>query len=141
MDGLISIQRQGLFSLKEARRILPVVRRITLDISEQVDALIAQLETTPDAQKTVIAGLEDEINKLIHHWNEKIKKLGANPKGLWLVDFAFSDGYYCWKYPETDLQFWHGLEDGYSGRRPLEELLEQEIATSHRLSPDQLAPR
>jgi hypothetical protein len=119
---LISISRRGLFNLEEARQILPIVRHITYDLSEKVDALIAQLESTPDDQKELSQSLENDINQTIHLWNEKIKKLGAIPKGLWLVDFEFGRGFYCWKFPEADILFWHTQEAGFSGRRPLEDL-------------------
>jgi hypothetical protein len=146
MEDLIQISRQGVFSLAEARHVLPIIRRITQEISERVDALIAQLESTPVAQKQIVASLEQQINDLIHHWNEKIKKLGALPKGLWLVDFEFGRGYYCWKYPEEDLLYWHRLEDGFTGRRPLEDLKleknqEQSSTHSDRSRPDQLPSR
>jgi hypothetical protein len=40
-----------------------------------------------------------------------------------LVDFpAIRDGqevYLCWIEGESDIGFWHGLEAGYAGRRPL----------------------
>ena len=114
-EELISIHRQGVFSLEEARQILPVIRRITSDISTRVDELIQQLEATPAGQKDQILSLETEINNLIQHWNQKIKKLGANPKGLWLVDFEFGRGYYCWKYPEPDLFYWHTQDGGLLG--------------------------
>src|SRR4051812_36244783 len=101
MEDVISINRRGVFSLEEARQVLPIIRRITLDISEKVDALLAELERLSKSEKKTAAFLEDEINKLIYLWNEKIRKLGAIPKGLWLVDFGFGRGYYCWKHPET----------------------------------------
>jgi hypothetical protein len=28
----------------------------------------------------------------------------------------------CWKLGEDEVAFWHGLEDGFAGRRPVEEL-------------------
>ena len=52
-------------------------------------------------------------------WAEKIMQLGAEPKGLWLVDFDSGSGYYCWRYPEADVGFFHGYDDGYSGRVPI----------------------
>lgn len=123
MSGdLISIHRRGLFNLEEARAILPIVRRITQTMSEKVDALIADLESAPSDSKGETAPIEREINLCIHQWNEKIKKLGAIPKGLWLVDFEFGRGYYCWKFPEIDILHWHPPEDDYTGRRPLEDL-------------------
>jgi hypothetical protein len=143
MDDLISINRNGVFTLEQARQILPIVRRITQELSERVDDQITELESTPNHQKKVIAALEADINKLIQLWNEKIKKLGAIPKGLWLVDFDFGRGYYCWKYPETDLLHWHTRDEGFSGRRPLEEkgFEKQNERSSNRSRSDQFPPR
>lgn len=143
MSDLISINRRGAFTLEQARQILPIVRRITEEISGQVDDLITQLESTPDAQKELVAAREQQINDLIQHWNEKIKKLGAIPKGLWLVDFEFGRGYYCWKYPETDLLHWHTREEGFSTRKPLEDLRfeTQNEKSPRRSGPDQFPPR
>ena len=56
--------------------------------------------------------LENGINSTILLWNQKIKKLGAIPKGLWLVDFEFGRGYYRWKYPGTRHPLWHTPDDG-----------------------------
>lgn len=44
-----------------------------------------------------------------------------------LVDFPSlrRDGeevYLCWKPGEDDIRWWHGLADGFQGRRPIEEL-------------------
>ena len=41
-----------------------------------------------------------------------------------LVDFpAIRDGrevYLCWRVGEAEVGFWHGLEEGFAGRQPLE---------------------
>ena len=54
-----------------------------------------------------------------------IVELGGAPKdlGLGLVDFLhLRDGRevnLCWKYGEREIQHWHGLDEGYAGRKPL----------------------
>lgn len=117
--GLITINRRGVFSLSEARQLLPVVRRITHEFSSKVELLIARLETLKLDQTESICALEKQVNDLITSWNEKIRKLGAHPKGLWVVDFDNGRGYYCWKYPEMDVLYWHSYEDGFTGRKPI----------------------
>jgi hypothetical protein len=117
--GMITINRRGVFSLDEARAILPVVRRITLEFSAKVELLIARLETLQLNQTETICALEKQVNELIQTWNDKIRKLGADPRGLWVVDFNSGEGYYCWKHPESDILYWHSYEDGYTGRKPL----------------------
>ncbi len=117
--AVITINRRGFFSLEEACRILPVVRRITAEFSTKVELLIARLETLQLNQTETICALENQVNELIQTWNEKIRKLGAEPRGLWVVDFDSGHGYYCWKHPEAEILYWHSYEDGYSGRKPL----------------------
>ena len=56
---------------------------------------------------------------------DQILKLGGVPKdlGLGLVDFLhLRDGRevnLCWKYGEREVRHWHGLDEGYAGRKPL----------------------
>ena len=50
----------------------------------------------------------------------QITGLGLEVKGLWLVDFDSGAGYYCWKYPESSLEYFHGYDEGFSGRLPLQ---------------------
>lgn len=118
MEGrdLITINRGGVFSLEQARTVLPIIRRITQEFSVKVESLMARLETVNLTQTETIMRLETEVNDLIKAWHEKIKKLGARPKGLWLVDFDSGDGYFCWKYPESDLEYWHSYDGGFNGR-------------------------
>jgi hypothetical protein len=55
----------------------------------------------------------------------EIAELGGVPKdlGLGLVDFLhLRDGRevnLCWKYGERRITHWHGLDEGYAGRKPL----------------------
>lgn len=116
---LFTINRREVFNLVEARQTLPVVRRITHEFSAKVESLIARLETIKLDQNDTICALEKQVNELIQTWNDKIRKLGAHPKGLWLVDFDFGEGYYCWKFPESDIMYWHSYDDGFSGRKPI----------------------
>ena len=51
--------------------------------------------------------------------------LGGVPKdlGLGLVDFPHlrrgQTVNLCWKYGEQEIRFWHGLDEGYTARKPL----------------------
>ena len=123
--GVITINGQSVFRLDQARAVLPVIRRITQEFSVKVEALMARLESVNLTQTETITRLETEINELIKAWHEKVKKLGARPKGLWLVDFDSGDGYFCWKYPEPELEYWHSYDNGFSGRVPVHERLDE----------------
>ena len=56
---------------------------------------------------------------------EEIQRLGGVTKdlGLGLVDFLhLRDGRevnLCWRYGEEKITHWHGLDEGYSSRKPL----------------------
>jgi len=56
---------------------------------------------------------------------EELLELGGVPKDLnmGLVDFPhLRDGRevnLCWKYGEREIRFWHGLDEGYTARKPL----------------------
>lgn len=118
--NVIDIARKGVFSLEEARQLLPVVKKITHEISTEVEPLLSRLQALPLENKDLIEKLEAELNEQIEVWHLKISKLGAKPKGLWLVDFDSGDGYFCWKHPEPKIMFWHNYKDGFTGRIPLE---------------------
>ena len=59
---------------------------------------------------------------------ERIDALGLTLRDIenGLVDFpALVSGrqvWLCWKHGETTIGWWHGLDSGFSGRRPLTEL-------------------
>jgi len=117
-EAVIEINRQRVFSLADAQAVLPVVFRITKAYSHKVDALIERLEAAnvSSANEALVSSIEEEVNELIQGWQAKVQMLGAVPKGLWLADFDAGDGYFCWKFPERSIEFWHTYNDGYSKR-------------------------
>ncbi len=115
-DLVIEINRQSVFSLEEAQGLLQVIFRITKAYCQKVEALLARLDTLPASQQDLSLSLEAQVNSHIQDWQTKVQKLGALPKGLWIADFDSGDGYYCWKYPERKIEFWHKYTDGFSKR-------------------------
>ena len=103
-----SAQQKRLFTLEEARTLLPRVKEITSDAVFK----FARLAETEES--------EDERQAVVGDWAREILALGAEIKGLWLVDFDSGAGYYCWKYPEASLEYFHGYEEGFAGRLPLQ---------------------
>lgn len=116
MDHIIEINRRSVFSLEEAQELLPVVFKITKAYSQKVEALIERLESLNGLNEATTNSLETQVNSLIQEWQTKVQKLGALPKGLWIADFDSGDGYYCWKFPERGIEYWHKYTDGYSKR-------------------------
>ena len=116
MDHIIEINRRSVFTLAEAQELLPVVFRITKAYSQKVEVLIERLDSLGGSNEGLASSIESEVNSHIQEWQNKVQKLGALPKGLWIADFDSGDGYFCWKFPERGIEFWHKYTDGYSKR-------------------------
>jgi hypothetical protein len=81
-----------------------------------------------DLTPTDFAEVEDELElqaSALAGCVERIQSAGAQVKDLdqGLLDFpALRDGeeiLLCWHLGEDEIEFWHGSEDGFAGRRPL----------------------
>lgn len=112
------------FTLAEAKALLPLVRNITeqsaeelMPIKQRLNNMLATDPRTPAVQK--------QYEEVIKRWVRKLERLGVVVKGLWLVDFDTGDGYLCWKYPELRIAYYHGHDEGFAGRRPLSEAIEE----------------
>lgn len=87
--------------------------KITDKHAEIVEKNLQYLETLDDKNTSQVIELEESVNGEIRQWHKKIKALGAQPKGLWMVHFNTRDGYFSWKYPETEIKVWKSFNDGY----------------------------
>ncbi len=116
MDTIIQIHRERFFTVAEAQAVLPIILRITDASSDRVNTIMERLEKLTEQNRSLIEELEDEANQIIKIWQSKVRKLGAHPKGLWIADFDAGDGYFCWKFPERSIDYWHGYNDGFSRR-------------------------
>jgi len=110
-----------IFSLTEAHELLPAIRALTADAVRDAEQLTAELdavETHPEtaAQDDARERLSAQLNGIVADWAGRINQLGLEAKGLWLVDFDNGSGYYCWRYPENSVSYFHGYEDGFAGR-------------------------
>jgi hypothetical protein len=127
------------FSVEEANDALDEVRPLTEELVGHRRALV-KLQERQAAVTTRIAGnggnvepheLEDVQERLdeevagIARCVARIHEVGALVKDLdaGLVDFpALRDGeeiLLCWRLGEAEVGFWHGLDEGFSGRKPL----------------------
>ncbi|MFZ3230171.1 MAG: DUF2203 family protein [Pseudobdellovibrio sp.] len=104
------------FSLNQAQELLPLIYRLTDDSAREVKYLMLCIEALPDKKSTRAFEFQDQINRIIEKWQNKLERLGAKPKGLWLADFDNGSGYFCWKFPETVILHKHGYQDGFTGR-------------------------
>ena len=93
------------FSYDEAALLLPEVRQATAQAYLRV-------------QRLAISGAaaQAETDAVVQSWAQDLIARGLEIKGLWLVDFDNGSGYYCWRYPEQRLDFYHSYDEGFGGR-------------------------
>ncbi len=116
MIEIINRQQGRFFTLEQVSELLPLVYRLTDESAREVKYLVGCLEALPDKKSDRASQIQDQINDLIERWQNKLERLGAKPKGLWLADFDFGTGYFCWKFPEVKILYKHGYQDGFTGR-------------------------
>ncbi len=125
-----------LFTVDEANELLHALRPLMERISRDLDSLKEESEVvirdeglspgSPDLMERLqnnesIANLILEIKGLV----EEIHSYGCVCKGIeeGLVDFPCLLGgeivFLCWRYGEESIGYWHRIEDGFAGRRPL----------------------
>jgi hypothetical protein len=104
-----------IFSLDEARAMLPEVKALTADAVRLVEDLAARMQKAQETDSSR-ASIESNIEEAIRAWSLSIERLGLEAKGLWLVDFDNGQGYYCWCYPEDTVSHFHDYDGGFRGR-------------------------
>jgi len=112
MDG------NRIFSYDEALGLFPLVRDLTDSAVRQIEALLNPIQSR-DEMETRREEIEATYRRIVDAWSEELQSLGCVVKGPWLVDFDNGDGFYCWKYPEQSLAYFHSYEDGFGGRLPV----------------------
>jgi hypothetical protein len=130
---------QRYFTVEEANEALEEVRPLTeelvghrralVELQERQSAVTARIagnggNVEPHELEEVQAQLDEEVAG-IARCVARIHEVGALVKDLddGLVDFpATRDGrdvLLCWRLGEDEIGFWHGLGEGFSGRKPL----------------------
>lgn len=125
-----------LFSVEEARAMMPAVREALQDLQaekQKLDRLRRQLrDLTPamrgnghaDEAQTFEAQIHEQV-VILRKGLEAIGEAGVLVKDIdmGLVDFpSLRDGevvYLCWKIDEPDILYWHRIDDGFAGRQRL----------------------
>jgi len=129
-----SIAGKKHFTLAEANRSLILVRRIVSDIVDHYTQLRALHETYQALEeKGDVTRAEDTklryvaITDHLSELREELEDIGCELKDfeVGLVDFpALRDGreiFFCWKLGEAQIEHWHPVTSGFSGRRPIED--------------------
>lgn len=102
------------WSLDAARAMLPEVRRRTERAVEEAEALLAEREQPTSGRSR--EAVEKRIQAVVSRWAREMEALGVEVKGPWLIDFDSGGGYYCWRWPEEELEWFHGYDEGFAGR-------------------------
>ncbi len=121
MGSVFPFNLKRVLTLREARQLLPIVKKVTEESRQKVNQILPILEALGEETSEKRKALEKDINLLVDQWQSKVEKLGGEPKGLWLVDFDCGVGYFCWKFPENSLGFFHGYTEGFKSRIRLDE--------------------
>ena len=126
------------FTVAEAQRTLPLVRRIVADLMSEYPrwrAAVGRFELlsagarADQGESVEQATARDEVTAAASRINEYLKELdaiGCVFKGFdaGLVDFySLRDDrpvFLCWKSGEARIEHWHELEAGFGGRQPLD---------------------
>ena len=122
MIEIVNQTSQKVFTLETASELLPLVYRLTEETNKDVKELSAALDGLIDKRCDRAVELQELIDQLVVRWHSKLERLGARPKGVWLADFNNGTGYFCWKFPETKIMYYHGYQDGFTGRRRVDAL-------------------
>ena len=121
-----------LFTLDEANTFVPQL----LDLVPKIQKLSASLNNNfPDIKnarnKAKWNGGSDQgvdyLNAVLKYNDlmRKIEDMGCEVKGIreGLIDFpSLREGrevYLCWRMPEKEILFWHDLNSGFTGRKPI----------------------
>lgn len=125
------------FTIDEANRTLPLVRRIVSDITVLYPdwrELVARYELAAAGAKPewgespeqleLRSRIEDVAGRITVYMSE-LEAVGCVFKGFQdgLIDFYGKldgrDVFWCWKQGEDRIEHWHEIEAGFAGRQPV----------------------
>jgi hypothetical protein len=98
--------------------------RILMSGGAQVDSV--RMEAEKSRRDTCARRLQDAIED-IHSFGCEVKDLDIG-----LIDFRTlyhgEEVYLCWKLGEAGIEYWHGIHEGFRGRKPIDD----EFRRNHR---------
>jgi hypothetical protein len=137
------------FTLDEASALLPEVGRLIRDaVHSKGRYQEAETWLHDLAQRIMMRGGVNVDTALVESWKnqressgsslknalEKIEEIGVMVKDLdvGLVDFPTlyrgEEVYLCWRMDEGGIEFWHGVHEGFAGRKEID----REFIDNHR---------
>jgi hypothetical protein len=124
------------FDLDTARETLVVIKPIVEEINTKRMELTEAYERLQEEQdlleRMYLESHIKDLEALIDSLFRKIEALGGVIKGIdpIVVDFlSFYKNRYiwlCWKEDEDTIMYWHELNEGFAGRKPIS-LLEEDV--------------
>lgn len=146
--GRDAVSTPRLFTLDEAERTLPLVRRIVHDLMLEHPAwrravaryeLLAGSAHAESGESEELRLTREEVERRaerIGAFLAELEAIGAHFKGFesGLVDFySMRDDhliFLCWQYGEPRIAHWHEIDQGFSGRRPVDQSLLTEVESA-----------
>lgn len=137
-----------LFSLQDAERTLPLVRRIVQDLTNEYPAwraAVSRFELLTGGARAdwgetgeLLAAREDVTRHAdrINRYLQELESVGCVFKGFdaGLVDFySLREDrpiFLCWKLGEERITNWHEIDAGFSGRQPIDGAILSATASS-----------
>ncbi|GBC88120.1 hypothetical protein HRbin13_00238 [bacterium HR13] len=128
------IYAMKVFDLDGAKELLTLIKPLVEAINtkkEELYSLFTNMEEEEDKlEKLYMESQARELDAQIRQYFQKIEALGGVIKGTdpILIDFlSFYQNRYiwlCWKEDEETILYWHELDEGFAGRKPVELLRE-----------------
>ena len=118
------------FTIKSANEALPAVIEKFNNLKKQKNEIIKaeqELQLAASNFEQYMAQkqkLNSEMTKF-YQLIEDLEETGVSLKGLdqGLLDFPSKrfdeDVWLCWKEGETEIKFWHDMNSGFNGRKPI----------------------
>lgn len=134
--------KQKTFTLDEAHNLLPVLssllkrsmdgKGVIEDVEKELQDLKHRILLSGGllVDMPTVARRRAERDKAFQNIKDtlaEIDAIGVQVKDLdiGLLDFPCAMGdeviLLCWKYGEERIEFWHGMEEGFQGRKPIDE--------------------
>jgi hypothetical protein len=128
------------FTPAEVERLIPTLTRVmerVMTAHEEAGSVRATLREEQGRITMSGGGVLDQavwreraerltrLTRIVEEGLGEITAMGGVTKdlGMGLVDFPHRrDGRVvnlCWKHGEKDIRYWHGLDEGFGGRKPL----------------------
>jgi hypothetical protein len=121
---IVPLNEERVFTLAEARALMPLVVKITTAAHKRLEPLRTHLQTTIITNDNTDSSVEEAYRKVVQDWVGKLQRLGVTASDLWVVHFDTGDGHLCWRFPELRLANFHLYEDCEKGRRSVDEYTE-----------------